>query len=51
MFWLFQQLTRGNMVMDTDLTALAEVMKSLPMSLLRQVGHTISLGKVTDMGE
>jgi uncharacterized membrane protein len=29
-----------------DLTALVEVMRSLPMSLLRQVEHMISLGKV-----
>jgi hypothetical protein len=51
MCWLFQQLTRDSMVMDMDWTVLVEVMKSLPTSLLRQVGHTISLGKVIDMDE
>lgn len=32
--------------MGMDLTASVEVMRSLPMSLLRQVEHMISLGKV-----
>jgi hypothetical protein len=34
------------MVMGMDLTASVEVMRSLPMSLLRQVEHMINLGKV-----